>query len=154
MANITLNTQRLYLKNASYETIDTPQSFRTQGRPENKVEMRMNHNKLEEDNHHEVVLTLTVTTKIEDKTLCTVKAEQAGVFKIENATEEQLDQILGTNCPYILYPYACNAISQLTVMGSLPSIILQPIDFNGLYQKCKEAEKTQQRNLEQTEAAQ
>ena len=141
MQNVTLNTQRLYVKNVSYESSDTPQSFREQGRSENSVEMRINKNDLEEENHHEVVLTLTVTTKIGDKTLCTAKAEQAGVFKVENASEEQLDQILNIHCPHVLYPYACNAISQLAVMGSLPAIVLQPIDFNGLYQQRKEAEK-------------
>ena len=141
MQNVTLNTQRLYVKNVSYESSDTPQSFREQGRPENSVEMRINRNNLAEENHHEVVLILTVTTKIGDKTLCTTKAEQAGVFKVENASEEQLDQILNIHCSHVLYPYACNAISQLTVMGSLPAIVLQPVDFNGLYQQRKEAEK-------------
>ena len=148
--NVTLSTQRLYVKNASCEISNAPQAFREQGRPENKVEMRINHNKLEEENHYEAILSLTVTTKISDKILCTTKAEQAGIFKIENATKEQLEQILGVHCPHVLYPYACNAISQLVTMGSLPAIVLQPIDFGGLYQQQKKEEQGQQGDSERT----
>jgi len=148
--NVTLSTQRLYVKNASCEMSNAPQMFREQGRPENKVELQINHNKLEEDNHYEAILSLTVTTKISDKILCTTKAEQAGIFKIENASKEQLEQILGVHCPHVLYPYACNAISQLAVMGSLPAIVLQPIDFGGLYQQRKKEEQGQQGDSEHT----
>jgi len=148
--NVTLSTQRLYVKNASCEMSNAPQVFREQGRPENKVEMQINHNKLEEENHYEAVLSLTVTTKISDKILCITKAEQAGIFKIENATKEQLEQILGVHCPHVLYPFACNAISQLAVMGSLPAIVLQPIDFGGLYQQRKKEEQGQQGDSERT----
>ena len=104
MENVTLNTQRLYVKNASCEIPDAPKSFLEQGRPENTIEMRINDNKLDEENLHEVALTLTVTTKIGEKILCTTKAEQAGVFKIENTTAEQLEQILSMHCPHVLYP--------------------------------------------------
>ncbi|KPJ67766.1 MAG: hypothetical protein AMJ43_01980 [Coxiella sp. DG_40] len=144
MKKITLNTRRLYVKNASYEMSNAPQSFREQkGRPKNSIEMRINNNQLEEKNYYEAILSLTVTTKISDKILCTTKAEQAGIFKIENATKEQLKQILEVHCPHVLYPYACNVISQLTVMGSLPAIVLQPIDFARLYQQQGKKEQKQ-----------
>lgn len=143
MPNITLNTLRLYVKNSSCEIPDAPKSFLEQGKPENHIEMRLNHNDMDEENHHEVTLALIITTKVGDKVVCTMKAEQAGIFKIENANEEQLDQIINMHCPHVLYPYACNAISQLSTLASLPAIVLQPVDFSVVYQQKKKMEKEQ-----------
>jgi len=134
MPNPKINLQRLYVKNSSYETVDTPKSFTQQGGLNHSHKMEVSNNKLDDNNHHEVILTLTIETKIADKLLCVTKVEQAGVFQIENANEEQLNQILRTHCPQTLYPYACCGIAQLLTSGSLPSVIMQHMDFSAIYQ--------------------
>lgn len=135
MPNPKINLQRLYVKNLSYETLDTPKSFRLQGNMQHAHKMEVSNKKLEDkDDHYEVVLTLIVETKVANKLLCVTKVEQAGIFQIENVTEKQLDMILKIHCPQTLYPYACCAISQLTTLGSLPPVILQHMDFSAIYQ--------------------
>jgi len=145
-----LITQRIYVKNSSYETPDTPKSFRLQGNLQHSYKMEVDNNKLEDKDNHEVILTLTVETKVAGKLLCVTKVEQAGVFQIENATKERLNVILGTHCPQMLYPYACCVISQLTTSGSLPAVVLQPVDFNAIYQQAQN-QQTQKAEQEQHE---
>ena len=144
MTNPTLNLQRIYVKDSSFNVADAPQIFREQKPLKNSIEMRINHSPLGEDDHHEVVLSLQVTTTMEEKTAFVSKVEQAGIFKIENVTKEQLEQIASTHCPHLLYPYACNMLSQLAVAGSFPAVVLQPVNFENLYQQSKQKEKEQQ----------
>ena len=150
MPNPKLITQRIYVKNMSYETSDTPKSFRLQGNLQHSHKMEVENNKLEDKDHYEVALTLTVETKVAGKLLCVTKVEQAGVFQIENVTKEQLDLILRTHCPHTLYPYACCVISQLTTSGSIPAVVLQPVDFNAIYQQVQN-QQTQKAEQEQHE---
>jgi preprotein translocase subunit SecB len=142
MTNPTLNLQRIYAKNSSFELKDAPQFFKEQKPMENSIEMRINHTPLA-DNHHEVILSLNVTAKIEDKIVFTGKVEQAGLFKIEDVTDEQLQQITNIHCPHLLYPYACNLLTQLAVSASFSSMVLQPVNFADLYQQRKKLESEQ-----------
>jgi preprotein translocase subunit SecB len=41
--------------------------------------------------------------------------------------------LLGSFCPATLYPFAREAISDLTVKGGFPPLLLQPINFDALY---------------------
>jgi len=143
MTNPTLNLQRIYAKNSSFELKDAPQFFKEQKPLENSIEMRINHTPLEEENYHEVILSLQVTAKIEDKIVFIGKVEQAGMFKIENTTDEQLRQITNIHCPHLLYPYACNILTQLAVSANLSPMVLQPVNFENLYQQRKKLESEQ-----------
>ena len=143
MPNSKLSIQRLYVKNLSFTTDETPESFRRTEKPTYSLEMRVSHRALEEKNHYDVILALLVTTKIEEKVVCTINVEQAGVFHIENIEGEQLEQVLGAHCPNILYPYARNVISQLASFGSFADAGLQPIDFLTLYAERQKKEETE-----------
>ena len=81
----------------------------------------------------EVVLTLTVTAKIEEKAAFIVEIQQAGVFLIDGLTPPQVAQTLGAFCPNILFPYARETIDTLVVKGSFPALMLQPVNFDAIY---------------------
>ena len=64
-----------------------------------------------------------------------VEVQQAGVFLIRAVPKEQMGPLVGINCPNILFPYARETISDLATRGSFPQLLLQPINFEALYQQ-------------------
>ena len=93
---------------------------------------------------HEVVLTITITTKQDDKTAFLIELQQAGAFVIKGYPEEALQGILGAYCLEALFPYAREVIDGLAIKGGFPPILLNPVNFNALYQQKVEAEKSGQ----------
>lgn len=126
--------QRIYLRDASLESPLSPQIFLEQWKPELDMNLSTKTQKLEE-NTHEVVLTVTVTVKMQDKTVFIVEVHQGGIFSIQHFPEDQLKHMLGSFCPNILYPYAREAITDLVVKAGFPQLYLAPINFEALYQQ-------------------
>ena len=55
------------------------------------------------DDQHEIVLTITIEAKDEEKTLFLVELQQAGIFEIAGYSGEELSAIIGSFCPNILF---------------------------------------------------
>jgi len=128
--NITI--QKIYVKDLSFESPNSPQVFTEQLSPQTQLNLRSSHRELAE-NMHEVILTVTVDAKQEDKTVFLVELQHAGMFTIQGLDGEQKAQALGSFCPSIIYSYAREVISSSIQRGGFPEFILQPIDFDGLY---------------------
>ncbi len=124
--------QRIYVKNLSFETTNTPAIFQQQWEPELSLDLNTQHNKLDE-HVYEVVLTVTATVKNKATTAFLVEIHQAGIFTIQGPVAEQLDHLLGSFCPSILFPYAREAITSEVIRGSFPQLVLAPINFDALY---------------------
>ena len=82
---------------------------------------------------HEVMLTVTVTAKVEEQTAYLVEVQQAGIFQVAGFEEGQIGHLLGSFCPNILFPYVREAISDLVARGGFPQMLLQPVNFDALY---------------------
>ncbi|HBA32935.1 MAG TPA: protein-export chaperone SecB, partial [Gammaproteobacteria bacterium] len=93
------------------------------------------------DNVYEVVLTITLTAKQEEKTAYLIELKQAGIFTITGVEPAALGNVLGAFCPNILFPFAREAISELAVKGGFPQILLDPINFDALYAQHLEQQK-------------
>jgi preprotein translocase subunit SecB len=119
---------RLYVKDFSYESPQAPAVFNEQHQPEMKVEVNVSTKRLN-NNFYEVSLNVLLNAKAKDESIFIVEIEQAGVFEVKNASQEQLDHILLVFCPQTLFPYARAHIDHALVMGSLPPIMLAPINF-------------------------
>ena len=124
--------QRVYVKGLSFETMNTPAIFQDTWEPELSLDVNTQHNKLE-NNIYEVVLSITATVLNKKTTAFLVEVQQAGIFTIQGAPEEQLDHLLGSFCPNILFPYAREAITAEVIRGSFPQLVLAPINFDALY---------------------
>lgn len=124
--------QRIYVKDASFEAPHAPQIFKEEWKPEVNVDLQTKTNNLEEG-IHEVVLHLTVTVKMGEKTAFLVETQQAGIFTIKGFPQDQTSQALGAMCPTILYPYARETISDLVTRGGFPQLLLAPVNFDALY---------------------
>ncbi len=125
--------QKLYLKDVSFESPNSPQAF-TDGDWQPQVNVQLNSgNKVISQDTYEVVLEITVTAKQNEKTAFLVELKQAGIFTISGFPEENLGGMLGAYCPETLFPYAREAISELISKGGFPQLLLQPVNFNALY---------------------
>jgi preprotein translocase subunit SecB len=133
-----LSIGKIYLKDFSFESPQAPDVFRkTDWKPQTDLNLRSGHTVMDE-NHHEIVLTVTVEAKAEDKTLFLVELHQAGLFEIEGYEGEELSAIVGSYCPNMLFPYARETISSLIQKGGFPEFVLQPINFDALYFQAKQ----------------
>ncbi len=127
------NIQKLYLKDASFESPEAPSSFTFENwAPQIDLNMNNTNQKLN-DTTFEVTLTLTATVKNEEKTAFLVEIHQAGIFTIQNIKEDDLAYLLSSQCMTILFPYAREAISDLVTKGGFPPLILNPVNFDALY---------------------
>lgn len=124
--------QRIYVKDLSFETPNSPVIFTEEWKPESNLNLNSNVTKLGNDTY-EVVLTVTVTTKVGDKTAFLVEVQQAGIFAIKGFAENELGQMLGAYCPNILFPYTREVVSDLVTKGSFPQLLLTPVNFDALY---------------------
>lgn len=126
--------QRIYIKDLSFETPNTPQIFREQWEPAVTVDLNVNTEKLE-DTIYEVKLVITVKVLCKEKTAFLAEIHQAGIFSIKGYPVEYINRALGSSCPTILFPYAREAISDLVTRGGFPPLYLAPINFDAIYQQ-------------------
>jgi len=125
--------QKLYVKDLSVEVPNAPQIFLEQTSPQVDIQLRSEGSGLG-DGMFEVVLTVTVTAKLEDgKTVFLVEAGQAGVFQIRNVPEENLEPLLAIACPNVLFPYAREVVSSAIARAGFAPVVLQPVNFEALY---------------------
>jgi len=134
--------QKIYLKDLSFETPASPEIFMEKWEPAVNVELQTSGKTLGEA-VHEVVLTVTVTAKLGEKTAYLVEVQQAGVFTVAGFAEAEQGYMLGSYCPNILFPYAREAISDLVAKGGFPQMLLGPVNFDAMY-----AERLQQQKAE------
>lgn len=146
--NTQFSIQRIYLKDASFESPDSPQSFRAEWKPTINLELNSRHFKLE-DKLWEVVLNLTITTKSEqDEVLYLVEVQQAGIFHIDGLDAEVLARTLGGFCPGVLFPYAREVVDGLVVKGSFPALMLAPVNFDAIYEQSKLEQARQENKIQ------
>ncbi len=127
--------QRIYNKDISFESPSTPDIFRKQWQPKVNVDLNTKSDKVDDQGNFEVVLTITITAKVDEDTAFLVEVQQAGIFMINGFEGEDLRRILGTAAPNILFPYARENIDSLCVKGGFPPVMLAPVNFDALYQQ-------------------
>lgn len=133
--------QRIYVKDLSYEAPNTPSIFQQQWEPELTLDLNTSSTRLEEG-VFEVVLAVTATVSNQKATAFLVEVKQAGIFTIQGAAGNQLEHLLNSFCPSILFPYAREAITSQVVNGSFPQLVLAPINFDALFmQQMEEKQK-------------
>lgn len=134
--------QRLYIKDSSYEAPKTPAIFRQEWSPEVNLDLQTKADILE-PNTFEVVLTLTVTVKLGQDTAFIVEVRYAGIFTISAFPQEQMQAILKSYCPSILFPYAREVVTDMVTRGGFPPLYLAPINFDALYEQQIQAQQAQ-----------
>lgn len=124
--------EKLYLKDVSFESPGAPAVFTDDWEPEINMDLNSQGHPIDEG-IYEVELSLTVTAKNKDKTGFLVEIKQCGIFSIHGMDDANLNGMLGSFCPNILFPYAREAISDLVSKGGFPQLLLAPVNFDAIY---------------------
>jgi preprotein translocase subunit SecB len=132
------NIEKLYVKDLSLEVPNAPGIFLERESPQIDLQLNTSSTAIEEG-VYEVVVTVTVTAKLaeKDKVLFLVEAKQAGIFQVRNIPNGETEPILAVVCPNILYPYLREVVSDVVVRAGFAPVILNPINFDALYQQQK-----------------
>lgn len=126
-----LGLERIYVKDLSFE-VSSAEVFTKEWQPEMDVSLATQTNDLDED-HKEIVLTVSVTVKNAGSTAYIAEVQQAGIFLLKNIPEEDMGHLQQAYCPNILFPYAREVISDLVSRGSFPQLLLAPVNFDQAY---------------------
>ena len=124
--------EKVYVKDVSFEAPGAPAIFNEQGQPDLQLNLNQRVQRLNET-VFEVVLGVTLTCKVGDKTAYVAEVQQAGVFALIGLEPQAIDVLLGTQCPNILFPYVRQVVGDLIQAGGFPPFLLQPINFDSLY---------------------
>ncbi len=142
------NIEKLYVKDLSLEIPHAPAVFLERESPQ--IDLQLNSQAAPVgEGVYEVTVTATVTAKLTSKNnqvMFLVEAKQAGVFQIRNIPQEDLEPVLSVVCPNLLYPYLREVVSDVSVRAGFAPVLLNPINFDALYQQ----QKQQQAQASQT----
>ena len=140
--------EKLYVKDLSVEVPNAPEIFLEQDAPQVEIQLNTSGRGVG-DNVFEVVLTVTVTARMEEKTVFLVEVGQAGVFRIMNVPDEQIEPLMAVACPNILFPYARETVSDAVTRAGFAPIVLQPVNFESMYmQRMQEAAAPAEQTLQ------
>jgi len=124
--------EKLYVKDLSVEVPNAPEIFLEREAPQVEIHLASAGRGIGEG-AFEVVLTVTVTAKLGEKTVFLVEVGQAGIFRIVNVPEEQVEPLVAVACPNILFPYAREAVSDAVTRAGFAPVVLQPVNFEAMY---------------------
>lgn len=122
-----------YIKDLSFENPHAPQSLTAvNSRPAIDVNVDLKAQKLQED-FYEMTLHISARASAEGNSLFLVDLSYAGIFQINNVAEDRIEPLIMVDCPFVLFPFARRVIADITRDGGFPPLMLDPIDFHGLY---------------------
>ena len=130
----TFAIEKVYLRDLSVEVPNAPEAFLEREAPNVQVNIRSN-TRTVQDGMYEVVLIVTISAKVKDKTMFLVEAAQAGVFQIRNVPQQDMGAVLGIACPNTLFPYLRETVSTVVSRAGFPPVVLAPMNFEAIYQQ-------------------
>src|SRR3954471_21661057 len=130
-----LNVLAQYTKELSFENPNAPSSLQQQSQPPQiNIQINVSANNLSEQ---EFEVTLSVEGKAETagKIMFSFELAYAGVFRISNVPKDNLHPLVMIECPRLLFPFAREIIATAVRDGGFPPLMLDPVDFVGLYRQ-------------------
>ena len=137
---IAINAQ--FVKDISFEAPHVPQIFtEVKTNPEINVNVDVQAGKVQ-DTVYQVGLKIKTEAKVEDKVAFLCEVEYGCIATVQ-VPPEHVEPILLIEIPRLLFPFARNIIADLTRESGFPPLMINPIDFVGLYHKRLEELKKQ-----------
>jgi preprotein translocase subunit SecB len=121
-----------YIKDMSVENPNAPESYQWQDPPQVDVQFNIGARPLS-DEVQEVELKITVTAKSQAGTAYIVDLAYAGLIGMRNLEEAQMHAFTYAEAPRILFPFARRIVADAIRDAGYPPLMLEPIDFNGIY---------------------
>ena len=131
-ATFTINAQ--YVKDLSFENPNIPGLLTLEAEPSVEMNIDVKGSNLDND-FYEVVLTLSCKGSSGETTLFVAELSYASLISLNDVPEEQIQRILFVECPILMFPFARNIIADATRDGGYPPILMQPVDFQAIFDK-------------------
>jgi preprotein translocase subunit SecB len=130
-----LNVLAQYIKDLSFENPNAPRSLQpTQQQPQINIQINVNAQPLG-DTDVEVELKLEGKAESSGTVLFSFDLVYAGVFRIVNVPQSDVQPIVMIECPRLLFPFAREIVANAVRNGGFPPLLVDPIDFVGLYRQ-------------------
>jgi preprotein translocase subunit SecB len=129
-----------YVKDLSFENPNAPTVYQWQEQPAIDVQFNIASDRLGDD-VHEVVLKIEVKATTSQGAAFAVELLYAGLFGIRNVSDEQAHPFLFAEAPRLLFPFARRVLADAVRDGGFAPLVLDPVDFHGLYMQQMEAQQ-------------
>lgn len=137
-----VNVLGQYIKDLSFESPDATRFFRGPGKnPNLQINFNVQVRNLQDD-AYEVALSLEGEARSDEGVLYNIELIYAGAFLLRNLPQEAIQPVLFIECPALLFPFVRRLVADLSREGGFPPLLLDPIDFAGLFRR--RAEQGQQ----------
>ena len=123
-----------YVKDFSFENPNAPSSLQQTTQPQISISVNVVTSPLS-DTDIEVTLRLEGKAEAAGSVMFNIELQYAGVFRIQNVPQEQVQPLVLIECPRLLFPFAREIIATSVRNGGFPPLMLDPIDFVALYQQ-------------------
>lgn len=127
-----------YVKDLSFENPNAPGVYQWQNQPNIDVQFNIGAERIGDD-LHEVGLKIEVKATTDAGTAFAVELLYAALFGMRNVPEEQINPFLLAEAPRLLFPFARRVLADAVRDGGFPPLLLDPIDFSGLYEQQAQA---------------
>ncbi|HEX2654710.1 MAG TPA: protein-export chaperone SecB [Xanthobacteraceae bacterium] len=129
-----LNVLAQYIKDFSFENPNAPRSLSGQQQPAIGIQINVNATPYGETDV-EVELRLEGKAEAAGSVLFSFELLYAGMFRIQNVPQENLHPLMMIECPRLLFPFAREIIAAAVRNGGFPPLLIDPVDFVGLYRQ-------------------
>lgn len=132
-----------YIRDLSFENPNVEKLMSGPGEnPNMKLEVNVNARRIKEhEDLYESAIDFKAHATNKTGTIYQLELVYAGLFRLRNVPEEALEPFLLINCPALMFPYLRRLASDLTREGGFPPLLLDPIDFAGLYARRKQQQE-------------
>ncbi|KRA81271.1 protein-export chaperone SecB [Altererythrobacter sp. Root672] len=131
-----------YVKDLSVENPKAPESFQWTDQPQIDVQFNIAARKINEE-VHEIELKISVTNKTAQGTAYIVELSYCGLVGMRNMSDEQKHAFTYAEAPRILFPFARRIVGDAVRDAGFAPLLLDPVDFNGLYVQQLQAQAQQ-----------
>jgi len=122
-----------YIRDLSFENPGAPGSVMLGGpNPQFSVSINVGVKK-QADDLYAVEINLTAKAERDSTVLFNVELVYGGVLRLRNVPETTLAPLLMVECPRMLFPFARHVLANTVQLGGFPPLMMEPVDFNGLY---------------------
>lgn len=140
--NRQLQILKIYVKDCSLECPNSPAIFNSSGNTQFKLNLDVKNGKVGDD-QYEVVVTVTASATLDDKTLFLVEVHQAGVMQVSGYEGTELEQILNIVVPTQIYPFAREVVGMLSAQAGFPQVLMPIVNFEHVWEQSKTAKSQQ-----------
>jgi len=127
-----------YVKDLSFENPNAPQSLGpVDEQPQINLKVDVGVKRMN-DSDFEVSLKVGAEATVKEKPMFLIEVEYAGLFRLTNVPEQDLEAVLVVECPRQIFPFARRILADTTRDGGYPPLMIDPIDFVSLYHQRRE----------------